>query len=143
MLGKEALTRQIHFVWYWHYLCFFTLKIKAVMKVTKPSSNNLALVSAALCALILACGNDAKAYRTPPPLSINLAIDDQHELGQVQPATPEGSHGNVTRRGNGSAWCWAPFADEVLPFGRLLYLEIREAVDYAVFYAIDFLRRKR
>jgi len=113
------------------------------MKVTKPSSNNLALVFAAVCALILACGNDAKAYRTSPPPSINLAVDDQHELGQVQLATPEGDHGDVTRRGNGSASCRAPFAEEVLPFGRLLYLEIREAVDYAVFYAIDFLRTRK
>jgi hypothetical protein len=113
------------------------------MKVTKPPSNNLALVSALFSTLILACGNDAKAYRTPLPPSINLAIGDQHKLGQVQAATPEAGHADVTRRGNGSAWCRAPFAEEVLPSGRLLYLEVREAVDYAKFYAIDFLRTRK
>jgi len=42
------------------------------------------------CAVMLASGTDANADRIPLPPSINLAIGDQHELGQVQPATPEG-----------------------------------------------------
>ncbi|PYK10539.1 MAG: hypothetical protein DME65_09720 [Verrucomicrobia bacterium] len=42
------------------------------------------------CAVMLASAKEAKAYRTPLPPSINLTIGDQHELGQVQPAVPEG-----------------------------------------------------
>jgi len=38
---------------------------------------------------MLACANDAKAYPTPLPPSINLAISDQHELGQVRPSVPQ------------------------------------------------------
>jgi hypothetical protein len=42
------------------------------------------------CAVILASGSEANADRIPLPPSINLTIGDQHELGQVQPATVEG-----------------------------------------------------
>ena len=42
------------------------------------------------CAVMLASGTDANANRIPLPASINLTIGDQHELGKVQPATPEG-----------------------------------------------------
>ncbi len=42
------------------------------------------------CAVMLASGVDANANRIPLPASINLPIGDQHELGKVQPATPEG-----------------------------------------------------
>jgi hypothetical protein len=42
------------------------------------------------CAVMLASGTDANANRIPLPASIDLTIGDQHELGQVQPATPEG-----------------------------------------------------
>ena len=41
-------------------------------------------------AVMWASGTDAKADRIPLPPSINLTIGDQQELGQVQPATPEG-----------------------------------------------------
>jgi VPDSG-CTERM motif len=41
-------------------------------------------------AVMLASGTEANANRIPLPPSINLTIGDQHELGQVQPATPEG-----------------------------------------------------
>jgi protein with PEP-CTERM/exosortase system signal len=42
------------------------------------------------CAVMLVFGSNANANRIPVPPSINLTIGDQHELGQVQPATPEG-----------------------------------------------------
>ena len=42
------------------------------------------------CAVMLASGTDANANRITLPPSINLTIGDQHELGKVQPATPEG-----------------------------------------------------
>ena len=42
------------------------------------------------CAMLLASAKDAKAYPVSLPPSINLAIGDQHELGKVQPPTPEG-----------------------------------------------------
>jgi hypothetical protein len=42
------------------------------------------------CAVMLASGTDANANRIPLPASINLTIGDQHELGKVKPATPEG-----------------------------------------------------
>ena len=42
------------------------------------------------CAVMFVFGSNANANRIPVPPSINLTIDDQHELGQVQPATPEG-----------------------------------------------------
>ena len=35
-------------------------------------------------------GSNANANRIPVPPNINLSIGDQHELGQVQPATPQG-----------------------------------------------------
>ena len=54
------------------------------MKVIRPSSNKLALVSAAVCAVMLVFGQNASA------VPINLAIGDQHELGQVRPPVPEG-----------------------------------------------------
>jgi protein with PEP-CTERM/exosortase system signal len=42
------------------------------------------------CAVLLASATDANANRIPLPPSINLTIGDQHELGLVQPPTPEG-----------------------------------------------------
>jgi len=66
------------------------------MNITKPSSNKLALVSAAVCAVMLAFGQNASAIRYCYPPSINLAIGDQHELGQATPPTPEGD-GDITQ----------------------------------------------
>jgi hypothetical protein len=42
------------------------------------------------CAVMFAFGSNANANRIPVPPSINLKIGDQHELGQVQLATPQG-----------------------------------------------------
>jgi hypothetical protein len=42
------------------------------------------------CAVMLGSANDANANRILFPPSINLAIGDQHELGQAQPPVPEG-----------------------------------------------------
>jgi len=57
----------------------------------KPNtlSNRLALVSTAVCALMLAFSHNASAApQVMPP--INLSIGDGHVLGQVNPAIPEG-----------------------------------------------------
>jgi hypothetical protein len=42
------------------------------------------------CAIILASAKDARANRISLPPSINLAVGDQHELGQASPPVPEG-----------------------------------------------------
>jgi hypothetical protein len=42
------------------------------------------------CAAMLASASNANANQISFPPSINLTIGDQHELGQVQPPTPEG-----------------------------------------------------
>jgi len=42
------------------------------------------------CAVILASAKDASANRIALPPSINLAIGDQHALGQASPPVPEG-----------------------------------------------------
>ena len=42
------------------------------------------------CAVMVASGTDANANPIPLPPSINLAIGDQRELGQVHPAISEG-----------------------------------------------------
>src|SRR6266513_6315221 len=42
------------------------------------------------CAVILTSAKDASANRIALPPSINLAIGDQHELGQASPPVPEG-----------------------------------------------------
>jgi hypothetical protein len=58
----------------------------------KPNtlSNKLALVSTAVCALMLAFSHNASAIRHPLPPSINLAIGDAHELGFVNFGIPSG-----------------------------------------------------
>jgi hypothetical protein len=58
----------------------------------KPNtlSNKLALVSAAVCALMLAFSHNASAIRHPLPPSISLAIGDAHELGFVNFGIPSG-----------------------------------------------------
>jgi protein with PEP-CTERM/exosortase system signal len=50
------------------------------MKLNTASSNKLALVSAAVCAAMLALSHNASA----------LTTGDTHELGQVRPPIPEG-----------------------------------------------------
>jgi VPDSG-CTERM motif len=42
------------------------------------------------CAIMLASGTHANAAQIPLPSSVNLTIGDPHELGKVQPPTPEG-----------------------------------------------------
>jgi hypothetical protein len=61
----------------------------------KPNtlSNKLALVSAAVCAVMLASGHQAQAIRLTFPPSVGiLAIGDPHELGKVVHGIPEGDH---------------------------------------------------
>jgi hypothetical protein len=48
------------------------------------------------CAIILASAKDASANRISLPPSINLAVGDQHELGQAISAVPEGD-ADITR----------------------------------------------
>ena len=63
------------------------------MKINGISTRKFVLLFGFSCALILASANNAKAHRVPMPLSVNLAIGDQHELGQVHHAIPEGDAG--------------------------------------------------
>jgi VPDSG-CTERM motif len=66
------------------------------MKTNGIVTGKLVLLLGIGCVVMLAWANDAKANRTPLPPSINLAIGDQHELGQVIPPTPEGD-GDITQ----------------------------------------------
>ncbi len=59
------------------------------METRGLSTGKLALLLAAVCAVMLASVNYAKADRLPLP-PINLAIGDEHELGQVHPGISEG-----------------------------------------------------
>src|SRR4029077_1842150 len=69
----------------WRSTCFFVLSMKP-----NTLSNKLALVSAAVCALMLAFSHTASAIRHPLPPSISLAIGDAHELGFVNFGIPSG-----------------------------------------------------
>jgi hypothetical protein len=60
------------------------------MNLNIPPTKKLALLSAAFCAVMLGFSQNANANRIPLPASINLTIGDQHELGKVKSATPEG-----------------------------------------------------
>ena len=60
------------------------------MKMNGILTGKVVLLVGIGCAVMLASAKDAKAYRTPLPPSINLAIGDQHELRRVQTPTPEG-----------------------------------------------------
>jgi hypothetical protein len=60
------------------------------MKLNTPPTKKLALIGAAFCAATLAFSQNASAYRVPKPATLNLTIGDNHQLGQVQPAVPEG-----------------------------------------------------
>ena len=59
------------------------------MKTNGILTGKLVLLLGIGCAYV-GSGIDANANRMPLPSSINLTIADQHELGKVQPATPEG-----------------------------------------------------
>jgi hypothetical protein len=59
-------------------------------------TNKFALVSAAVCALMLALGHNATATPHPMPPSINLAIGDVHELGFVNFGIPSGDADRLT-----------------------------------------------
>jgi hypothetical protein len=60
------------------------------MKTNGIPKGKVVLLLGIGCAVMLASGTDANANRIPLPPSINLTIGDEHELGQVKPATPEG-----------------------------------------------------
>ena len=60
------------------------------MKINLGRSNKLALLSAAVCAVMLAFTHNASALRTPMPATINLTIGDTHELGFVEFGIPSG-----------------------------------------------------
>jgi hypothetical protein len=61
-----------------------------IMKINGVLTGKLVLLLGIGCAVMLATGSNANANRISFPPSINLTIGDQHELGQVQPPTPEG-----------------------------------------------------
>jgi VPDSG-CTERM motif len=61
-----------------------------IMKKNGILTGKFVLLLGIGCAVMLASGTDANANRIPLPPNINLTIGDQHELGQVQPPTPEG-----------------------------------------------------
>jgi hypothetical protein len=61
-----------------------------IMKTNGILKGKFVLLLGIGCAVLLAFARDANANRIPVPPSINLTIGDQHELGQVQPPTPEG-----------------------------------------------------
>lgn len=60
------------------------------MRINGSLTGKFVLLCGIGCAVMLASASDANANRITFPPSINLAIGDQHELGQVQPAIPEG-----------------------------------------------------
>ena len=60
------------------------------MKINGVLTGKVVLLLGIGCAVLLASAKDAKAYPVSLPPSINLAIGDHHELGRVQPPTPEG-----------------------------------------------------
>jgi VPDSG-CTERM motif len=60
------------------------------MKINGVLTGKVVLLLGIGCAVLLASAKDAKAYPVSLPPSINLAIGDQHELGQASPPTPEG-----------------------------------------------------
>jgi hypothetical protein len=61
------------------------------MRTSVISARKLVLLAlVASCAVMLASANDAKANRSPLLPVINVAIGDEHELGQVHPAISEG-----------------------------------------------------
>jgi len=59
-------------------------------------SKKVLLVSAAVCAVMLACSHNAGATPQPMPPSINLAIGDAHELGFVNFGIPSGDSDRLT-----------------------------------------------
>ena len=60
------------------------------MKTNGILTRKFLLVVGVSCAVILASANHANAHRLPMPPNIVLAIGDQHELGKVYHAIPEG-----------------------------------------------------
>lgn len=61
-----------------------------IMKTNGILTGKFVLLLGIGCAVILASGPDANANQIPLPPGIDLTIGDQHELGQVHPAVPEG-----------------------------------------------------
>jgi hypothetical protein len=59
-------------------------------------TNKFALISAAVCALMLAFSHNASAIPVPMPPSISLAIGDAHELGFVNFGIPSGDADRLT-----------------------------------------------
>jgi hypothetical protein len=64
--------------------------LSVIMKTSGILKGKIVLLLGIGCAVMLASGSNANANRISFPPSINLTIGDQHELGQVQPPTPEG-----------------------------------------------------
>jgi VPDSG-CTERM motif len=60
------------------------------MKLNIIQTNKFALLSAAVCAVMLAFSQNASALPSPKPATINLTIGDGHELGFVEFGIPSG-----------------------------------------------------
>ena len=60
------------------------------MKINGIVTGKFVMLLGIGCAIILASAKDASANRISLPPSINLAVGDQHELGQASPPVPEG-----------------------------------------------------
>ena len=66
------------------------------MKLNIIPTNKFALLSAAVCAVMLAFSQNASALPIPMPATINLTIGDAHELGFVQFGIPSGDSDRLT-----------------------------------------------
>src|SRR5262245_40566545 len=66
----------------------FTCAMKTKMSLIL--THKLALLLGISCAALLVSTNEAKAIRVVMPPNVSLAIGDAHELGTVDPATPQG-----------------------------------------------------
>jgi hypothetical protein len=64
--------------------------MKFPMKINIVPSKRLALLSAAICAVMLAFSHNASAYTIMPPVTATLTIGDAHQLGYVEFGIPSG-----------------------------------------------------
>ena len=64
--------------------------LRFIMKENGIVTGKLVMLLGIGCVVMLAAAKDASANRIPVPPSMNLAIGDQHELGQASPPVPEG-----------------------------------------------------
>jgi hypothetical protein len=66
------------------------LFLGVIMKISGIVTGKFVMQLGIACAIVLASAKEANANRISLPPSINLAVGDQHELGQASLAVPEG-----------------------------------------------------